>query len=296
MMLNITIHEIINDIFGEDSRLIIDTIRNREVRLSEVSEIHNFITECIAETLQSKISGSHRKGDWESGWSGKGIYNSDSEYDNLPYYFKKNTHVRYNNNVYRDESGFVEYDLLKSLQSFVFRKFANFDVAQTLFEFGCGTGSNITTLKKIFPNVAFHGGDWAKSAVDNLVKLNIVGAKAAHRVDYFDPSTYPIIQQKYIAFTNASLEQAGADYHEFIDFLINDQNCVQGIHIEPIKELLDLSCPLNVQSYYYSEKRNYLTSFVNYLNNKDINIVYAKDHGIGSKYINGYQVVVWEKI
>ena len=77
--------------------------------------------------------------------------------------------------------------------------------------------------------------------------------------------------------------------------IIEDPHCLKGIHIEPVREILDLQNPLNVQSYIYAENRNYLTDFTNFLSSKNLNLISFKDYEIGSKYINGYQVVTWSK-
>ena len=78
-----------------------------------------------------------------------------------------------------------------------------------------------------------------------------------------------------------------------MNFLLEDNLCRLGIHIEPIRELLDVTNPLNRQSYDYEKKRGYLKDFMKYLYKKNIDIMLAKDFGIGSSFLSGYQVVVW---
>lgn len=56
-----------------------------------------------------------------------------------------------------------------------------------------------------------------------------------------------------------------------------------------------ISNPLNHQSFKYEEKRGYLENFMRYLHEKDFKIKLAKDFGIGSSFLSGYQVVVWGK-
>ena len=95
-------------------------------------------------------------------------------------------------------------------------------------------------------------------------KNSILKSSQVFRIDYFDPSTYKGASDSYIAFTNASLEQTGDKYIEFMNFLFSNPQCVGGIHIEPIRELLSLDSDLNKQSYEYAEKRQYLTNFFNF--------------------------------
>lgn len=288
------VHNLISDLFPSDFDVSKLFIKNRKVKLIKVTDIAEFIRHCFEETKSSKVSGAHRHGDWEKGWSGDGVYYSDDEYNNLPYYFYKNSHVRIGQNVYEDLSGFVEYDLLRALQAMVFTKLITVNQNLSVFEFGCGTGSNIQYLSNFLPKTEFFGSDWAQSALDKLVKNGIVPANNVFNVNYFDDKTFPILDRKYIAFTNASLEQAGNDYKEFVDFLIKDPKCEMAVHIEPIRELLDLTNPLNVQSFAYAQQRQYLTGFSDYLENSNVEVIHSKDYGIGSKYINGYQVVIWK--
>ena len=258
--------------------------------------IEEFIIKCDEETQDFKKAGKHRLLDWEKGWSGDGVYYSDDkEYDNIPYYFKKNTHIRVDNKIFIDINGFAELDLLRSYQIYVFKKYSKHFSVNNIIEYGCGTGSNIQHLKHYFPKINFYGSDWALSACQKLVDNKILLDKRVFRVDYFEPKTFQSPTKSFIAFTNASLEQTSDKYKLFMDYLIKNEFCSGGIHIEPIKELIDITQPLNKQSFEYSKKRNYLNGFVEFLNSKSLKIIQATDYGIGSKYINGYQLVVWKK-
>lgn len=267
----------------------------KKVLVNEIIDLDLFIKECIAETKEFKKAGAHRKNDWEQGWSGQGVYYANDEYNNLPYYFKKNTHFRIGNRAFEDLTGFTEVELLRLLQEHIFRSYLPLFKAKIIFEYGCGTGSNIQFLRTLFPEYDFFGSDWAESACNKLIANNIVADSHALVVDYFDSNTYAGAPDSFVAFTNASLEQTGNGYAPFMEYLIKNSMCCGGIHIEPIKELLDLTTPLNRQSFDYATRRSYLDGFISYLKLKNINIIEAKDYGIGSKYISGYQVVCWNK-
>ena len=294
-MRKIALHELFDEVFLDKAVLAKPYIADRTININQEENISLFIKKCISETKNAKISGAHRKNDWAEGWSGSGVYYSELAYNNLPYYFYKNTHVRCGTKVYKDESGFVEYDLLRALQAISFYEFIGSSSDATIFEFGCGTGSNIQFLSTIYPLATFFGSDWVQTAITKLIENQIVPRGNAKLVDYFNNSTFPQMDENYIAFTNASLEQAGENYHEFMNFLIEDPRCLKGIHIEPVREIMDLRNPLNVQSYFYAEKRNYLTKFIDFLNSKNLKLIQQQDYGIGSKYISGYQVVTWSK-
>jgi hypothetical protein len=270
-------------------------IRDKDLLLAEVSDIDAYIQECRQVQHHHKVAGEHRWTDWEKGWSGEGVYYSKDEYNNTPYYFYRNTHLRVNNKVYEDISRFSELNLLRALQSIIVCETAEAIKASVIVEYGCGTGSNIQFLKELMPNVDFYGTDWVKSAIEKLISNQILDEYHAFIVNYFDASSFWAPKDKFIAFTNASLEQSGSNFREFIDYLVDNEHCIGGIHIEPIRELLDLTLPLNQQSYEYAQKRGYLEGFYKYLQSLNIEIIQAKDYGVGSKYISGYQVITWRK-
>ena len=270
-------------------------LRNREVELEEIKNQQKFIAECDEASENFKIAGEHRKADWEKGWSGQGVFYSEDEYNNLPYYFANNTHVRIGGKIYKDCTGFTELNLLRALQAVVVGDALGRIKVDSLIEYGCGTGSNIQFLKTLYEKLEFYGADWVQSAIDKLITNKIVDKKHSVVVNYFDKTTFWAPKLPFIAFTNASLEQSGTRYKEFINYLIDNKNCAGAVHIEPIRELLDTNIPLNKQSYYYAEKRGYLNGFYEYLKTQDINIIQARDYGIGSKFLSGYQVIVWDK-
>jgi hypothetical protein len=276
--------------------LIPKKLLNKAISLSLVQDIQSYILECKKKSKHFKVAGACRKDDWEKGWSGDGVYNLNDEYNNLPYYFKKNQYVRLNGKLFKDENGFAEVDFLRALQIIIFKKYLPLVKVKAIIEYGCGTGHNIQFLRKNLSNrYKFFGADWAISAKKKLIENEILLRGGAFLVDFFNPHTYRAPSEPYIAFTNASLEQTGANYKKFMNFLIKDYLCQLGIHIEPIRELLDTHNPLNRQSFEYQEKRGYLKNFISYLCKKNLDVKLAKDFGIGSSFLSGYQVVVWAR-
>jgi hypothetical protein len=290
------IQEILKEVLSKNQLSLLDTeVLDKELLLEEVVDINSYIQKCNDESIFFKVAGEHRQQDWETGWAGDGVYYSDDEYNNLPYYFKNNSHIRVGQKVFKDISGFAEVNLLRALQVIVFREFLSKIPVRVVFEYGCGTGSNIQYLRRRFPGLDFYGSDWVESACRKLIENKILDQEKVRLVNYFDVDTFSGASIAYAAFTNASLEQSGDRYKDFMEFLVGNPMCLGGIHIEPIRELLDLSNPLNVQSFKYAEKRGYLTDFYQNLKSLEVEILVAKDFSIGSKHINGYQVICWRK-
>jgi hypothetical protein len=276
-------------------KLMPEDLRFRRLSLELVEDVGQFIRDCEIASSDFKVAGEDRYADWQAGWSGKGIANAGGEYDNLPYYFKNNTHIRVGKNIYKDIAGFAEVDMLRSLQAVVFSQYLSCFRAASIVEYGCGTGSNITFLKALFGNYDFYAADWAISALENVVNKSILPKKNVFHTNYFDESTFTSPVSQFVVFTNASLEQTGSRYLSFIRYLIENKLCAGGIHIEPMRELLDLSVPANRQSFTYAEQRGYLENFSGIMQSLPIEVILAQDFGIGSRFISGYQVLVWIK-
>lgn len=272
---------------------VADAWLKRQVSLEQVSDIKQFLEECEAETAEFKKAGPHRKVDWEEGWSGAGITNEFPDFPNIPYYFKKNTHVRVGERLFRDVSGLTELCMLRTIQDVAFSN-AVVSSADSVIEYGCGTGHNLVYLKSRVQH-ELYGADWAQSAVEKLTENKIVGRENAFRVDYFDQQTYAAPNKPFIAFTNASLEQSGANYKKFMNYLFENTYCTGGIHIEPIRELINPINDLNKFSIKYAERRGYLTGFYEFVRESSVRLLVAKDYGIGSKFISGYQLLIWGK-
>jgi hypothetical protein len=121
----------------------------------------------------------------------------------------------------------------------------------------------------------------------------------AHRFDYFNPDESFHLQPQSVVFTVASLEQVGSRWDKLIEYLLSNSPKLC-IHIEPISELLDPNKLNDYLSIEYFKKRNYLDGFLNGLRKLEIDgkvkIHRAQRTHIGSLFIEGYSVVIWEPI
>lgn len=288
------LNDIVVNVFNEQEKSVIsESWLEAQVDLTEVEDIQNYINDCEQLSQNFKTAGPERQQDWEWGWSGNGVTNESKEFPNIPYYFKNNTHVRVGNRVYIDNTKYTEIRLLRMLQDIAFSYISNPETL-ALIEYGAGTGHNLQYLKKKkFKEI--YAADWAQSAVEKMARDGIIKTGNNYRVDYFQESTYQSPPEPYVAFTNASLEQAGNKYQNFMEFLINDENLKMGIHIEPISDLVKPTSALNIQSKKYAEQRGYLENFHAFMTNQGIDIKLAKDFEIGSRFISGYQMIIWSK-
>jgi len=270
----------------------------KEISISELSN-----QDIVALTESNYIparfvsAGPHRKADWSASWKDSGVIHTQ-EFGLIPYYFQTSTHIRTQKGIYLVHDPFIEFTLLKAYTEAIFRTFVPSFSVDCIVEYGCGIGTNLETISKIFPDFLIFGADWADTAGDQVLARKINNFSDFFLVDFFNPSTFRAPRtegRRFLAVTIASLEQTGTSFDPFMAFLIQSKNCAGGIHIEPIIELQNPFDALDKQSIDYCTKRNYLKGFLPWLLNVNNIEVFVKNFGLGSRYLSGYQLAVWRK-
>jgi len=266
----------------------------REFSVERVIDTKGFISENYYKPLRSLKAGENRKNDWNHNWQDSGI-DFNPSFGPIPFYFKTSTHVRTLRSIYKDLSGYLEYHLLMGLQQAIFLTFFPASSINAICEFGCGIGSNLRNLATIYKSIELYGADWAESSKIHVNNILISGFREFFLLDFFDPNTFNSPAVEFVAFTNAALEQTGNRCGAFINYLLSNPNCSGGVHIEPIIELLNPFDPLDKQSIDYAARRNYLVGLPKYfIGSEGVNF-FMCNYGLGSRYLSGYQVLVWKK-
>lgn len=258
----------------------------------------------IADELKGNLekSGSHRIDKWERGWSEnlERLGHAGLESALIPGYFERSSIVRVGPNFFEVESGAAEAHLLGLLVGTVVEGVAKSMDVGAIHEFGCGTGIHLARLARWFPERRITGYDWTKASVAIVNRLrdewgmdNLAGIE----FDFFEPNPDVALASTDLVLTVAALEQVGSNYQEFLSFLGAKKPGVV-VNIEPIGELLDLESYAGQLSRDYFLKRNYLEGFLTHLERleqeREIEIIHAGRSGLGSRYIEGYSVVVWK--
>ena len=132
-----------------------------------------------------------------------------------------------------------------------------FDQTFALAEYGCGTGHNIALAPSEYQKYAY---DWASSSEQHLSKFPDIKFGIC---DFFKESTFTAPHKNYVIFTNDALEQTGANFRKFLDYHIDNENCLGGIHFEPVPGHYD--GVLATQSDIYHYARGYLIGLTEYL-------------------------------
>ena len=248
-------------------------------------------------------AGESRINEWDDGWGENlNLLKSDEvTIENLtPKYFNKYNVVRLNGKFIRPVSEQFEKNTLGIILDWLFEKY--FTKASHIYEFGCGTGHNLLRSRRINKDAQLWGLDWARSSQEiiNTVRENGIDANIySHNFDYYRPDYDFKLAPDSIVYTVASLEQVGDKWDAFVNYLI-EQKPKLCVHIEPVAELLSQDKLLDYLSVQYFIKRNYLSGFLSGLKDLEkknkIKIIDAKRNNIGSLFIEGYSVVIWQPI
>lgn len=246
-------------------------------------------------------AGKHRQEQWEKGW-GENLeaYTKDSNESIIPRYFGKYGIVRWKQQFISPVSPNFEYNMLAAVQYWLFDKYLR--EADSIYEFGCGTGHNLLRVREVNETANLYGLDWAYSSQEIIKKISLERSDSklkAHNFDFFNPDKSFKLNEKSVIFTVAALEQIGDNSQPFIDYLLENKPEIC-IHIEPIAELLDPDNLVDYLSIQYFKKRNYLNEYLSKLQELEkegrVKIHQAQRSFIGSLYIEGYSVIVWSPL
>lgn len=245
-----------------------------------------------------KVAGPHRHADWEKGWGenlgllGPGQIKLAAREIVKPRYFNKYPVVRWKHNLYMALSDEYEGRMLAVIVDYIMDKY--FRPVPAIYEFGCGTGHNLFQARDANPVAKLVGLDWAQSAVELINRLE--AGISAHRFNFFEPNWDFKLPYGSGVYTVAALEQVGYNFHPWLHYIMQQKPMIVA-HIEPIGEVLDPNVLQDYLSAEYFKKRGYLNGYLNHLrllaSQGSIALHEVTRTTIGSKFIEGYTVIVW---
>jgi cyclopropane fatty-acyl-phospholipid synthase-like methyltransferase len=255
----------------------------------------------VSKTLDSgtlKVSGPHRKGDWEKGWTENLTSFISHKYELnelIPKFVRQKEIMRFNNEYILPVDSNFETNFVTVLRFYLFSKYLA--TASKVYEFGCGTGLNLVAVGKLFPQKEMYGLDWSAascSIVDALaekLKLNLKSIL----FDMFKPDETLPLDRTSAVFTIGAMEQLGVNFASFAQFLLNKKPLVV-INIEALYELHDKNSRFGQVARSFIEKRNYLRGYYDFLKqmqeNRRIEIMEVRNT-IGGLYHDAYTYIVW---
>lgn len=246
------------------------------------------------------VAGRERLATWEKGWSENLQEFIESGYDIdklFPKYFKINVPVRLNRNYVMPIHEDFVLNVTKLFRSWLYHKY--FQEVENIYEFGCGSASNLAYLASIYPQKKIYGFDWTKSSQE-IIRLLVQYYDwpiKGNLFDLFRPDENIQIEPNSIVFTFAALEQLGKNYEPFLNFLLqkSPKLCV---NIEGLQELYEKDKLLDYLALKYHKRRNYLDGFLTRLckleEDGKIEIIKVHHQLFGNLFDDSHSYVIWK--
>ncbi len=251
------------------------------------------------ESEELPVAGEQGEGRWKKDWKEilKNFVETDHDLTGLvPKYMRQARFARlYKDYVIpEDEKFWVNW--FNVFRQWLFGKYLK-DI-DNIYEFGCGTGQNLVMLAKIFPEKKLYGYDWVKPSVDII---NLLAEKCGYNLkgqlfNMFSPNESLNFSRSSAVLTIHALEQLGADFEKFLNFLIKKSPDLC-INVEPIYELYDAKNLIDYLAIKFHKKRNYLQGYLSRLRQLEkegkIEILKIQRVSFGSLYHDSYSYIIW---
>lgn len=177
-----------------------------------------------------------------------------------------------------------------------------FSKVEHIYEFGCGTGINLTDVASIFPQKHLHGCDLTQSSIKILkvLKNEMDYDIDGHQFDFTKPDYNYHLKQNSAVYTAAALEQIGENWKKFLQYLLDEKPTLV-LHLEPIAELYDRENSItDWLAYEFHQKRRYLDGYYTELlrlqKDGQIEILNTRRTYFGSWNDESYTLVVWRPL
>lgn len=252
------------------------------------------------ESDQQIIGAKERQNTWKKGWAENLQDFIDSGYDLnklVPRFIRLNQAIRLNQNYIMPSNPSFELDYFSVFRLWLFKKYLK--KFESIYEFGCGTGFNLTVLAQLYPEKKLQGLDFVPSSVDLVNKIGeVYGWKIkGHLFDMLSPDKNFKIEDNGAIFTVGAVEQLASNFEPFLQFLLK-QSPKLCIHVEPTIELYDENNFIDYLAMKFHRKRGYTENYLTRLRELEaqnkIEILKVKRPFFGSLYMEGYSLIIWK--
>lgn len=215
-----------------------------------------------------------------------------------PGYVKPLPVMRYGGRLVRPDDPYLCHTLTALTLDHVFGRYLAPHAC--VVEAGCGTGRHLRTLADRFPEKRLVGLDWtaASVAILNLIARREGRAIEGREFDMLAPSADVPLPAGAAVYTVHALEQLGARFEPFLDWLLAGRPAVV-VHHEPIVELYDPDCELDHLAIAYHHRREWLRGYWPALERLAargrVEILVARRLHYGDLYTEG-SLVVWRPV
>ena len=252
------------------------------------------------ETDTQKIGSEERQLVWEKGWAEnlKEFNKSGGNLDSLiPKFIRPNQPIRLKKELVIPSDPYFELKYFSVIRLWAFLEYLG--KFSTVYEFGCGTGSNLVVLAKLFPHLHIYGLDFVSSSVQLIDRL-----AQAHglpidgiRFDMRSPDYNIHLAKNSAVLHFGVIEQLAGDFKPFLDYIFtNKPELVIGL--EPVAELYDPGLLMDHLAIGFHKKRGYTEGYLPHLEqlakNRKVEILKVKRTFFGSLFMEGFSFIIWK--
>ncbi|MEW6156918.1 MAG: class I SAM-dependent methyltransferase [Verrucomicrobiota bacterium] len=215
-----------------------------------------------------------------------------------PKYVKPFGIMRYEGDYVVPENPLLADDLLSLYAMILFWK--HLGEAETIFEFGCGTGRYVYALSQLFPEKTVVGADWTEASFKILRLMAEEGRRIAPIIfDMLAPPLQAKLPPNSAVVTIGAMEQLGGQWEPFLHFLLENRPRVV-LHLEPVLEFYTMDKVFDYLAMLYHRKRGYLNGYWPALQARaakgDIEILAQRRLGSGDPYHESSSLIIWKPL
>lgn len=276
---------------------------NFKYRILNKNEENFTLTTIVKNILIDKvnINSQLRKKIWNKGWlENLNSFIKKKKIDLLlPKYLDNKKPKRYLGKFIFPQNKNFEYNYFQLLRQYIFDTYLY--KYNHIHEFGCGTGLNVLSASKNFPNKNIYATDFANNSIkivkliSNLYNKNII----AKLFDIKKPDYKYVFHKGSVVCTFGSIEQVGSNYKNFLNFIIKKKPELV-INMEPIIDKYKLTNYMDLLSYIFIKKRGYSSNYLVYLKGLEkenkIRILKIQRTFFGGMMMDSYNFVIWKII
>lgn len=256
----------------------------------------------VLETIDNdtqRVDNPERAVVWERGWrEALEEYRKTGASSSLvPRFVRPCRPVRYRGEYALPANPWFERDWVALLRAWLADTY--FVDCDCLYEYGAGTGWNLLAIQERHPRLVCKGFDFVDSAVELINEVGRTTGRpiTGERFDFFAPGKAQGVDRCGV-LTMGALEQTAGVVQPFVDFLLAWEHKPSFVvHVEPVPELIPGDALFDSLALRFLRQRGYSTGLLPYLQGLArqgrIDILRATRTGIGSLYMEGYNVVAW---
>jgi len=251
------------------------------------------------ETDKQVVGAEQRRDIWETGWAEnlREFIESGGNINVItPKFIRAGRPIRFAQKYIMPNNPNFELDYFSVFRLWLFKKyFSDYD---SIYDFGCGTGFNLVTLARLFPEKRLYGLDFVPSAGELINKLaqQYKWKMTGILFDMISPDETLQLDENSVVFTSGAIEQLSGRFEAFLKFLLKRSPALC-VHIEPTVELYDENNLVDYLAVRFHRKRGYTEGYLPRLKQlaKDgrAEILKVKRPFFGSLYMEGYSLIVW---